>query len=64
VSTSPTDLQKLASAFGLEYYEQNNQISHSMSTILLAPDGSVKQIWPGNEWKTSEVLAAIKNAAS
>ena len=64
VSTSPADLQKLASAFGLEFYEQNNQISHSMSTILLAPDGSVKQIWPGNEWKTSDVLAAIKNVAS
>ncbi len=64
VSTNPPELQKLASAFGLEYYEQNNQISHSMSTILLAPDGTVKQIWPGNEWKTSEVLAALKNAAS
>lgn len=64
VSTSPADLQKLASAFGLEYSIQNNQIVHSMSTILLAPDGTVKQIWPGNEWKTSEVLAALKNATS
>ena len=64
VSTNPADLQKLASAFGLEYYEQNNQISHGMSTILLAPDGTIRQIWPGNEWKTSEVLAALKAAAS
>jgi len=64
VSTSPADLQKLASAFGLQYYEQNHQIVHSMSTILLAPDGTVKEIWPGNEWKTSEVLAAVKNAAA
>lgn len=64
VSTSPADLRKLASAFGFEYYDQNNQISHSMSTILLAPDGTVRQIWPGNEWKTSEVLTALKNAAS
>ena len=64
VSTNPADLQKLASAFGLEYYEQNNQISHGMSTILLAADGTIRQIWPGNEWKTSEVLAALKGAAS
>ncbi len=64
VSTSPADLQKLAAAFGLEYSVQNNQIVHSMSTILLAPDGTVKQIWPGNQWKTSEVLAALKNATS
>ena len=64
VSTSPADLQRLASAFGLEYSVQNNQIVHSMSTILLAPDGTVKQIWPGNQWKTSEVLAALKDATS
>jgi protein SCO1/2 len=64
VSTSPADLQKLAAAFGLEYYEENNQISHSMSTILLAPDGSVRQTWPGNKWTSSEVLAALRNATS
>ena len=28
VSTSPGDLHTLASAFGLQYFEQNNQISH------------------------------------
>ena len=64
VSTTPADLQKLASAFGLQYFEQNNQISHGMSTVLLAPDGIVAKTWPGNEWKTSEVLAALKNATS
>jgi protein SCO1/2 len=64
VSTTPTDLHKLAFAFGLQYFEQNNQISHSMNTILLAPDGTVVETWPGNEWKASEVLTALKNAAS
>lgn len=64
VSTSPADLQTLASAFGLMYYEQNNQISHSMNTILLGPGGTVQQTWPGNEWKPGEVLAALENAAT
>ncbi len=64
VSTSPADLQKLAAAFGLVYYKENNQITHSLDTILLSPDGTVKQTWPGNDWKFSEVIAAIKNAAS
>ena len=63
VSTSPADLQKLASAFGLQYVVQNNQISHSMNTILLSSDGTVAKTWPGNEWKTSEVAAALKKAA-
>ena len=64
VLTTPADLQKLASAFGLQYFEQNNQISHSMNTILLASDGTVAETWPGNEWKTSEVVAALKKAAA
>jgi protein SCO1/2 len=63
VATTPADLQKLASAFGLQYVEQNNQISHSMDTILLSSDGKVAETWPGNEWKTSEVAAALKKAA-
>jgi protein SCO1/2 len=64
VSTAPADLQKLAAAFGLEYFQQNNQISHSMSTVLLAPDGTVAKSWPGNEWKTSEVTAALRQATA
>jgi protein SCO1 len=63
-STSPQDLRTLASAFGLQYFEQNNQITHTVSTILVASDGTINQIWSDNEWKTSEVLTALKNAAS
>ena len=64
VSTTPADLQNLAAAFGLEYFEQNNQISHSMNTVLLARDGTVAKSWPGNEWKTSDVIAALRQAIS
>jgi protein SCO1 len=63
VSTPPADLQKLASAFGLQYFVQNNQISHSMDTILISSNGTVADSWPGNEWKTSDVAAALKKAA-
>jgi protein SCO1/2 len=62
VSTTSADLPTLATAFGLEYYEQDNQIAHSMSTVLLAADGTVAKSWPGNEWKTSDVLAAVRQA--
>ncbi len=63
VRTSPEDLRTLATAFGLEYYRQENQISHSMSTVLLSPDGTVAATWPGNAWKTDDVLAAIRKTA-
>jgi protein SCO1 len=64
VSTTPADLHRLASAFGLAYFEEDNQISHSMKTILLAPDGTVAETWPDNEWKALEVAAALKKEAA
>lgn len=58
-ATSSANLKTLATAFGLEYFQQDNQIAHSMSTVLLAPDGTVAMSWPGNEWKTGDVLATM-----
>ncbi len=62
VSTSPAGLQKLLAEFGLEYSQEDGQISHSMNTILLARDGTVAEMWPGNEWQTSEVLNVTRHA--
>ncbi|MGO9639835.1 MAG: SCO family protein [Candidatus Acidiferrales bacterium] len=62
VATSPDDLKPLATVFGLEYSEQDNQIAHSMNTILVGPDGKIAKTWPGNEWKTSDVVAALRQA--
>jgi protein SCO1 len=64
VNTPQANLQKLAAACGLEYYEQDKQISHSMSTILLGPDGAVVKSWPGNDWRSPEVMAAIQQSVS
>lgn len=61
VSTTPDDLQKLVGSFGLEYSEEDSQISHSMNTILLDPDGTVANMWPGNEWKPDEVTKVMRH---
>ena len=61
VSTTADDLQKLVGSFGLEYSEEDSQISHSMNTILLAPDGTVANMWPGNEWKPDEVAEVMRH---
>lgn len=63
VSTSPSDLRKLAIAFGLEFLEQDNQISHSLETVLLSSNGTVSKSWLGNDWKVSEVISAMHKAA-
>lgn len=62
VSTTPDDLNAVATAFGLEYFPQANLVPHSMNTILLATDGTVSRYWPGTEWSTSEVISALRQA--
>jgi protein SCO1/2 len=64
VSTTPADLLKLTGSFGLAYSEENSQINHSLNTILLATDGTVADMWPGNEWQTSEVLDVMHHAST
>ena len=64
VSTTPADLKKLVASFGLDYSEQGGQISHDMLTILLAPNGAVANVWPYNNWKTSEVLDVMRHVSA
>jgi protein SCO1/2 len=64
VSPSPADLQRLASSFGLVYSEQGGLISHTMNTVLVAGDGIILNMWPGNEWRPPEVVDVMRHALS
>jgi protein SCO1/2 len=60
-STNATDLAHLGQAFGLEYEEQDNQISHTMNIVLIAPDGTVAKFW-GTEWTWAELMESMQHA--
>jgi cytochrome oxidase Cu insertion factor (SCO1/SenC/PrrC family) len=64
VSSSPDDLKTLAAAFGLTYLEQDSLITHSMRTVLVAPNGTVANIWDGPEWRKPELIDAMRQAAA
>jgi protein SCO1/2 len=38
------------------------QLTHSLSTVLVGPDGKVLQWYPSNEWKPSDVAADMQRA--
>jgi len=61
-STKDTDVRRLAQAFGLDYQEQDNQISHTMNIALIAPDGTLVRSW-STEWTADELLKALRQAA-
>jgi len=62
-STTPGNLRQLANAFGLEYIEEDNQISHTMNIVLIAPDGTVARYW-STEWTAAELEKALREQAA
>lgn len=57
------EVKNIADAFGLRYEKDPNdklQFNHSLRTIVIAPDGKITKILPGNEWTNAELLNNLK----
>lgn len=39
--------------------EQDHTITHSLSTVVIAPDGKLYKWYPGNDWTPQQVLADV-----
>jgi protein SCO1 len=61
--TDPSDLWKLADAFGLKYFEEAGQISHTLDIVLIAPNGTVAKYW-ATDWTKSELEDSLMQSAS
>jgi len=60
---SDAEIRKIADFFGLRYeVDPNNkaQISHSLRTAVIGPDGKVAKIFAGNDWTPAELLRELK----
>lgn len=62
-SADPADMRSIADAFGLEYFEEDNQISHSMDIVLLSPEGTVARYW-STTWTAAELEDALRQQAN
>lgn len=57
------EVRRIADFYGLRYeVDQNDktQINHSLRTIVIAPDGKVAKVLPGNAWSPRELLDELK----
>lgn len=59
-AASPEKLSELASFFGLEYRNAEDQIVHNLRTAVVAPGGRVAKVFNGNQWQPDELLAALR----
>lgn len=41
----------------------NQTLTHSLSTVVIAPDGKLYKWYPGNEWTPEQVLADVEHLA-
>jgi protein SCO1 len=61
---SKADVPKLLQFFDVGATPgENHTITHSLSTVVIAPDGTIAQWYPTNDWKPEDVLNELKKVA-
>ena len=63
VDLLPAPLKRLATAFGVVYAPVKGDIVHTMQTALIAPDGTVAELWGGDDWNPKAIAKAIEAAS-
>jgi protein SCO1/2 len=54
---------QVAGYFNLLVSEEDGQITHSMTTAIIGPDGTVRKWYSSNDWKPADVLADLTQTA-
>lgn len=63
-SAATKETKRLADFFGVFYEPDGDRIAHSLSTAIIGPDGRIEAWYPGNSWKSDELLTTISGAAT
>jgi cytochrome oxidase Cu insertion factor (SCO1/SenC/PrrC family) len=58
------DIEALGGAFGLYVDRKALEIDHNMRTVVVDPDGRVRQIFTGNDWQDEELIDEMKRATA
>ena len=53
-------VKEIAQFFGLTYFPEKDQIIHALRTVIIDPEGRVKKIYGGNDWKPEEIVTEIQ----
>jgi protein SCO1 len=61
---SKDQVKQVAAFFGMQYWQEGDQVIHSLRTAVIGPDGKLVKLYPGNEWKPQEVIAELHRIAA
>ena len=50
------EVKKVATFFGMKYWQEGGQIIHSLRTAVIGPDGKVATLYRGSDWKAAEII--------
>jgi protein SCO1 len=56
---SPEQIKSVAQFFGLNYWQEKDQIIHGLRTAIITPDGKVAKVYRGNDWKPEDVVSDL-----
>ena len=59
---SPEEIGRLATSLGLTYYRESGQITHSLATAVIDPNGKLMTVLEGNEWAPADALKILRSA--
>lgn len=63
-TASKDELKQVADFFGVYYENDGKSITHSLSTSIIGPDGTIKAWYPGNHWTPEEALAEVNSVTA
>ena len=59
---SETEIARVAGGFGVIYWDEKGVINHNQKTVFIGPDGRIKIIQSGNDWRPGEFAAQIQDS--
>jgi protein SCO1 len=57
---SPEQIKSVAQFFGLNYWQEKDQIIHGLRTAIITPDGKVAKVYRGNDWKPEDLVKDVE----
>ena len=49
-------MRRLGAAYGLDFQEDTGSFTHNLRTAVLGPDGRLRRLLRGNDWKPEELV--------